>query len=833
MVFEKALQKPSLVPSDILRLIFQEGPEFSSLLQQFNRIYHCKNTSDIQKFPGSFLQTTQRLCQDIYIGKKMEFEWQFSWSMLHFTCRKLRNLTNFFVAKLQRVANATGFVETNCCYATFFEAKRKSGSPLTSGPSDEGNMHCKKNLINCMQLTCSMLQPSFHSNSTCLPISFLGLSACQLQAVEQGLNQGPSENFDEGFQCRNKLFSNCCNKLVQAFRYEKQTTIKLNKNNTIDVCEEGEDERRVIGLYRQECELRSFSLNEGFMAIRSCSCTSCHKVIKYVKYTKIDCMELNIDGTGHVIEYGGWLLYVIFVGYVVWVAVVLYLLVSNFLFFILGYFSFVLDIYYRFQKYFSCFFLLKVSVCIHKYACIQPLMLLISIFICCISGEAHGGGSSLNPEHVIWEIQWVDNRVVELKAWQICVGSIQGAWNNWNIPLHSLSDIIVEKMHGYNNPSLTCLISRNSSQLSIKDALILAVFCHSLIHSSSHQLYYLRNLLKEFIIESYKLYTTSDQCVTSMGVFYLIFWNHRGFLNSSFLKFSKKGAFNLIVASISPIILGAFWPVKYIFLISIILEHVACNCAVILFGGIKSYMIKKSDIPNVKIVFKINLNCLNCVCFGIFLSLTIRGEREGILEGVSYLKQREVLHCQSEADCGIRSIGNIKNSIYVFNNYFNHLDMSHRLISHYQRNDLRKTTPRLYKHQSHDVEEVKFGIYMSNSLLLLWICPAENPKNGKKQQQQKQKHVINAPTPYKIGRIVEIFKNLLLAIKHMSKNWCLVMILRGIYFYIFIWFCYVLWKSLEKDKGKETRKNVRRGGMFFLFCLRFTQTAQVCSVMVF
>ncbi|KNZ61119.1 hypothetical protein VP01_1449g4 [Puccinia sorghi] len=52
--------------------------------------------------------------------------------------------------------------------------------------------HCKKTLINCLQLTCSMLQPSFHSNSTSLlehswsnNRSFLGLSPCQLQAVEQ------------------------------------------------------------------------------------------------------------------------------------------------------------------------------------------------------------------------------------------------------------------------------------------------------------------------------------------------------------------------------------------------------------------------------------------------------------------------------------------------------------------------------------------------------------------------------------------------------------------------------------------------------------------------
>ncbi|KNZ57743.1 hypothetical protein VP01_2083g1 [Puccinia sorghi] len=67
-------------------------------------------------------------------------------------------------------------------------------------------LHCKKNLINCMQLTCSMLQQSFHSNSTFCTLtvhqslvesllehgwsnnrSFLGLSACQLQVVEQHL----------------------------------------------------------------------------------------------------------------------------------------------------------------------------------------------------------------------------------------------------------------------------------------------------------------------------------------------------------------------------------------------------------------------------------------------------------------------------------------------------------------------------------------------------------------------------------------------------------------------------------------------------------------------
>ncbi|KNZ61488.1 hypothetical protein VP01_1393g5 [Puccinia sorghi] len=65
---------------------------------------------------------------------------------------------------------------------------------------------CKKNMINCMQLTCNTLQPSFHSSSTFCTVtvhqslvesplehgwsnnrSFLGISACQLQGVEQVL----------------------------------------------------------------------------------------------------------------------------------------------------------------------------------------------------------------------------------------------------------------------------------------------------------------------------------------------------------------------------------------------------------------------------------------------------------------------------------------------------------------------------------------------------------------------------------------------------------------------------------------------------------------------
>ncbi|KNZ45280.1 hypothetical protein VP01_82g2 [Puccinia sorghi] len=36
--------------------------------------------------------------------------------------------------------------------------------------------HCKKNLINCMQLTCSILQPSFHPNSTCFEQVFFAVT---------------------------------------------------------------------------------------------------------------------------------------------------------------------------------------------------------------------------------------------------------------------------------------------------------------------------------------------------------------------------------------------------------------------------------------------------------------------------------------------------------------------------------------------------------------------------------------------------------------------------------------------------------------------------------
>ncbi|KNZ62731.1 hypothetical protein VP01_1228g1 [Puccinia sorghi] len=49
--------------------------------------------------------------------------------------------------------------------------------------------------------------------------------------------------------------------------------------------------------------------------------------------------------------------------------------------------------------YFSLILYMCYSMYIHRYAFIGPLMLFISIFICCTSGEAHGGGSSLNIEH--------------------------------------------------------------------------------------------------------------------------------------------------------------------------------------------------------------------------------------------------------------------------------------------------------------------------------------------------------------------------------------------------------------------------------------------------
>ncbi|KNZ48975.1 putative signal peptide protein [Puccinia sorghi] len=54
-------------------------------------------------------------------------------------------------------------VSENDTHQTNFNLVRERVS--TSGITPNQG-HCKKNFINCMQLTCSMLQPSFHPNST-------------------------------------------------------------------------------------------------------------------------------------------------------------------------------------------------------------------------------------------------------------------------------------------------------------------------------------------------------------------------------------------------------------------------------------------------------------------------------------------------------------------------------------------------------------------------------------------------------------------------------------------------------------------------------------------
>ncbi|KNZ60219.1 hypothetical protein VP01_1592g2 [Puccinia sorghi] len=119
---------------------------------------------------------------------------------------------------------------------------------------------------------------------------------------------------------------------------------------------------------------------------------------------------------------------------------------------------------------------------------------------------AHGGGSSLSLEHEMWEIQSLQ---------EACVGSIQGAWNNWNIPLHSLSDIIVEDMHAINphllvSPAETATFvyksgsPRSSSQeISSAQQINIPSFTSVEFMSTIYYTYY----------KTGRPFTTSDQCV--------------------------------------------------------------------------------------------------------------------------------------------------------------------------------------------------------------------------------------------------------------------------------------------------------------------------------
>ncbi|KNZ53933.1 hypothetical protein VP01_3098g1 [Puccinia sorghi] len=81
-----------------------------------------------------------------------------------------------FCRSLQNIQKVPG---SFCCYSNHapkvfqprFEAHLSSFFCRGLGLCQvvEGS-HCKKNLLNCLQLTCGMLQPSFHTNSICLHV---------------------------------------------------------------------------------------------------------------------------------------------------------------------------------------------------------------------------------------------------------------------------------------------------------------------------------------------------------------------------------------------------------------------------------------------------------------------------------------------------------------------------------------------------------------------------------------------------------------------------------------------------------------------------------------
>ncbi|KNZ54484.1 hypothetical protein VP01_2934g1 [Puccinia sorghi] len=167
-------------------------------------LLHCKKklaqlpAVDIQKVPGSFSLMHSHFADftvtvpKIYRCRHVEFGWQLGWRP---ACQLQAVEQVFFcsfsweTATLQIVQNSK-IISNNA--SEKFEIKLSA------------KLNCKKELLNCLQLTCSMLQPSCHPNSTFCTVtvlqilveslwekggsntkSFIGLSACQPQAVEQ------------------------------------------------------------------------------------------------------------------------------------------------------------------------------------------------------------------------------------------------------------------------------------------------------------------------------------------------------------------------------------------------------------------------------------------------------------------------------------------------------------------------------------------------------------------------------------------------------------------------------------------------------------------------
>ncbi|KNZ56002.1 hypothetical protein VP01_2523g1 [Puccinia sorghi] len=139
-------------------------------------------------FDAQSLCRLQWLCQNIYICKHVYSGWQLGWRMLHYFIFLLKTKLNFglnlinnrltqkkCVKTKKSHHNVNGvfkhiFVHSHFDIFIFFHHPYcwSCSNQISTFLSSSVVYHGKKNLLSCLQLTCSMLQPSFHPSSTCL-----------------------------------------------------------------------------------------------------------------------------------------------------------------------------------------------------------------------------------------------------------------------------------------------------------------------------------------------------------------------------------------------------------------------------------------------------------------------------------------------------------------------------------------------------------------------------------------------------------------------------------------------------------------------------------------
>ncbi|KNZ50631.1 hypothetical protein VP01_431g5 [Puccinia sorghi] len=168
---------------------------------------------------------------------------------------------------------------------------------------------------------------------------------------------------------------------------------------------------------------------------------------------------------------------------------------KNFLGWVLNYSKFDLMWYtfcfiymsHRFHKYFS-YVLLIISMYIHKYACIQPLAFIFILYMlyqcmscgkystwwmiltkfnrACHVGNTVSGGDSMTFKQLCYK-----KHVLVASRWKTCMVTRQ-------LAQHDIIDSHHLVVPTNNKPSPACLTSRNSSDCSIKEALLSAHFSH-------------------------------------------------------------------------------------------------------------------------------------------------------------------------------------------------------------------------------------------------------------------------------------------------------------------------------------------------------------------